>query len=287
MHQSRALGAIQKVGPHVKGIKFPARKPWTPTIPKTGPQIPEAILALANKPVAAKKAKAPKVAKPEASFDPNNVRGRKPRFVDIEVDQSRANRAVSLLSAKRTIPHQYSTVKVDLSKANDLRSKLEQAGADVTLNDLVVRAASIALRNVPTANSLWSDEGLVEQQQLSIGVKQPVENGFETFMLPKASGTGAKNVQSRLVPHDNSTFVPISLIDLQSTNVNEFTGLVNENENGILTLGGVENGFGPNGQTQSMMLTLSADGRTLQMDTALELLDQVKSLVEEPKTMFL
>ena len=58
-----------------------------------------------------------------------------------------------------------------------------------------------------------------------------------------------------------------SLIDLQSTNVNEFTGLVKENENGILTLGGVENGFGPNGQTQSMMLTLSADGRTLQVST--------------------
>ena len=93
-------------------------------------------MALANKPVAAKKAKAPKAAKTEAAFDPNNVRGRKPRFVDVEVDQSRANRAVSLLSAKRTIPHQYSTVKVDLSKANDLRSKLEQAGAEVSLNDL-------------------------------------------------------------------------------------------------------------------------------------------------------
>ena len=62
---------------------------------------------------------------------------------------------------------------------------------------------------MPSANSLWSDEGLVEQQQLSIGVKQPVENGFETFMLPKASGTGAKNVQSRLVPLDSATFVPI------------------------------------------------------------------------------
>ena len=61
-----------------------------------------------------------------------------------------------------------------------------------------------------------------------------------------------------------------SLIDLQSTNVNEFTGLVNENENGILTLGGVENGFGPNGQTQSMMLTLSADGRTLQVRTLIQ-----------------
>ena len=73
-----------------------------------------------------------------------------------------------------------------------------------------------------------------------------------------------------------------SVIDFGSTNVSEFTSLVHT-ESGILSLGGVNNGL----EGESMMVTLSADGRTLQMDTALELLDQVKSLVEEPKTMFL
>lgn len=285
MQRSRALGAIQKVKPHVKGINFPPRPAWTPTIPKAGPQIPANIMALASKPAAATGAKKspPKKAAPkkEPVVEANNVRGRKPRFVDIEVDEDRANRAVNLLSSKRTVPHQYTTVKIDLTQANDLRSKLEQAGAEsISLNDLIIRAASIALRRVPNANASWSGDELVPNEQISIGVKQPVGNGFESFILPKAGGIGVKNIQGKLAAAE--AFAPISVIDFESTNVSEFTSLVHT-ESGILSLGGVNNGL----EGKSMMVTLSADGRTLQMDTALELLDQVKSLVEEPKTMFL
>ena len=112
------------------------------SVPKAGPQIPANIMALASKPAAAaptpKKSPAKKAApKKEPVVEANNVRGRKPRFVDIEVDEDRANRAVNLLSSKRTVPHQYSTVKIDLTKANDLRGKLEQAGGQaISLNDL-------------------------------------------------------------------------------------------------------------------------------------------------------
>ena len=98
-------------------------------------------MALASKPAAAagaKKSPPKKTAlKKEPVVEANNVRGRKPRFVDIEVDEDRANRAVDLLSSKRAVPHQYTTVKIDLTQANDLRSKLEQAGAEaISLNDL-------------------------------------------------------------------------------------------------------------------------------------------------------
>ena len=60
--------------------------------------------------------------------------------------------------------------------------------------------------------------------------------------------------------------------------------LSGDETSGILSLGGVTKGD-LNGDT--MMVTLSADGRTLQMENAMELLDHVKTLVEEPKTMFL
>ena len=60
--------------------------------------------------------------------------------------------------------------------------------------------------------------------------------------------------------------------------------LSGDETSGILSLGGVTEGD-LSGDT--MMVTLSADGRTLQMENAMELLDHVKTLVEEPKTMFL
>merc|ERR1712106_1214562 len=48
MHRSLPRGAIQQVKPHVKGINFPSRATWTPSIPKTGPQIPAHIVALST-----------------------------------------------------------------------------------------------------------------------------------------------------------------------------------------------------------------------------------------------
>jgi len=275
MHRSLPRGAIQQVKPHVKGIKFPPRAPWTPSIPKAGPQIPAHIVALAAKPApVAKVAKKKPQAANTAAATTTCPRGRKPRFVDIDVSESRATRAATLLGAKRTIPHQYTTINIDLNKANTLRTKLAEAngGSAISMSDLIVRAASIALRK----------QG---EEQISIGIKQPSEEfGFESFMLAKAAGTGVGNIGARLTPLGDAT-VPLSIIDLQSTNVTEFTSLLSGDETGgILSLGGVAEG-GLRGDT--MMVTLSADGRTLQMEQAMELLDHVKTLVEEPKTMFL
>merc|ERR1712123_243988 len=176
MHRSLPRGAIQQVKPHVKGINFPSRATWTPSIPKTGPQIHAHIVALATK-APSKRELVSKVAKkkPDVATTATSAtcpRGRKPRFVDIEVSDTRATRAAKLLGAKRTVPHQYTTVKINLNKANTLRVKLSEANAGpISLGDLIVRAASIALRK----------QG---EQQISIG--------------------------------DDT--VPISVVDLQSTN---------------------------------------------------------------------
>ena len=89
--------------------------------------------------MATKAAKASKKVSKAVSTAPTeqNVRGRKPRYVDIDVDNERANRATSLLSAKRTVPHQYTTVKVNLDQANQLCQKLEQtSGSPISMGDL-------------------------------------------------------------------------------------------------------------------------------------------------------
>merc|ERR1711892_318483 len=212
MHRSLPRGAIQQIKPHVKGINFPSRATWTPSIPKTGPQIPAHIVALATK-APSKRELVSKVAKkkPDVATTATSAtcpRGRKPRFVDIEVSDTRATRAAKLLGAKRTVPHQYTTIKINLNKAN---------AGPISLGDLIVRAASIALRK----------QG---EQQISIGIKQPSDEfGFESFMLAKAAGTGVGNIGARLTSLGDAT-VPISVVDLQSTNVNEFTSLLSGDE---------------------------------------------------------
>ena len=176
----------------------------THIVPKTGPQIPAHIVALATK-APSKRELVSKVAKkkPDVATTATSAtcpRGRKPRFVDIEVSDTRATRAAKLLGAKRTVPHQYTTIKINLNKANTLRVKLTEANAGpISLGDLIVRAASIALRK----------QG---EQQISIGIKQPSDEfGFESFMLAKAAGTGVGNIGARLTSLGDAT-VPIRFL---------------------------------------------------------------------------
>lgn len=151
--------------------------------------------------VAKKKPQAANTAAAAAAATTTCPRGRKPRFVDIDVSESRATRAATLLGAKRTIPHQYTTINIDLNKANTLRTKLAEAngGSAISMSDLIVRAASIALRK----------QG---EEQISIGIKQPSDEfGFESFMLAKAAGTGVGNIGARLTPLGDAT-VPLRLV---------------------------------------------------------------------------
>merc|ERR1711970_1329253 len=84
MHRSLPRrGTIQQVKPHVKGINFPTRTPWTPSIPKTGPQIPAHIVALAAAKPKSKMAKTKPVEVATTMTTTTCPRGRKPRFVDI------------------------------------------------------------------------------------------------------------------------------------------------------------------------------------------------------------
>ena len=95
-----------------------------------------------------------------------------------------------LVDAKQTVPHFYLTVSVELDALIALRQELNsEAGATqrLSLNDFVVKAAALALRRVPAANAMWTEEAILRFEAVDIAVED----------LSDGAGTAARFVLSK------------------------------------------------------------------------------------------
>lgn len=83
-------------------------------------------------------------------------------YRDVPVSQIRRVIARRLLESKQTIPHYYLTVDVSLDKLTAVRKQLNDQlasrGTKLSVNDFVVKAAALALREVPEMNASWQTE---------------------------------------------------------------------------------------------------------------------------------
>jgi pyruvate dehydrogenase E2 component (dihydrolipoamide acetyltransferase) len=90
------------------------------------------------------------VATPAKVEMPNNL------FIDTEVSQIRKIIAERLSFSKQNIPHYYVTISVSVDKLLALRARLNNvATSKISVNDLVMKAASMAALKVPQTNSSW------------------------------------------------------------------------------------------------------------------------------------
>lgn len=81
---------------------------------------------------------------------PNNL------SIDTEVSQIRKIIAERLSFSKQNIPHYYVTISVSVDKLLALRARLNNvATSKISVNDLVMKAASMAALKVPQTNSSW------------------------------------------------------------------------------------------------------------------------------------
>jgi pyruvate dehydrogenase E2 component (dihydrolipoamide acetyltransferase) len=82
-------------------------------------------------------------------------------YEDVSVSNMRRTIGQRLTQSKQELPHYYVTVDVTMDKVLKLRSVFNKAlsekegGAKLSVNDFIVKAASLALADVPEANSAW------------------------------------------------------------------------------------------------------------------------------------
>ncbi|KAI4386942.1 hypothetical protein MLD38_004815 [Melastoma candidum] len=231
-------------------------------------------------------------------------------YTDIPLSQIRKVTASRLLFSKQTIPHYYLTVDTCVDKLMDLRSQLnslqESSGGErISVNDLVIKAAALALRKVPQCNSSWTDEYIRQYNNININVAVQTDNGLFVPVIKDADKKGlskiageVKNLAQKakdnsLKPEDyeGGTFTVSNLGG--PFGIKQFCAIVNPPQSGILAVGSAEKRVVP-GSTPGeynfasfMSVTLSCDHRVIDGAIGAEWLKAFKGYIENPESMLL
>jgi pyruvate dehydrogenase E2 component (dihydrolipoamide acetyltransferase) len=248
-------------------------------------------------------AEAPGVAPPVAPMAP-------PAEPHDEIKLSNMRKVIArrLTEAKQTIPHYYLTLDCELDALLKLRQELNaRAGADykLSVNDFLIKALALALRQVPAANRAWGGDKLYQYQDVDIGVAVAIPDGLVTPLIRKADQKGLATISKEMRDLSARARDPggmklkpeeyqggsFSISNLGMYGIREFAAVINPPQAGILAVGAGESRpvvkDGALATATMMTATLSADHRLVDGATGAELLAAFRRFVEEPLSMLL
>ena len=123
------------------------------------------------------------------------------RYVDIPNSNMRKVIAKRLTESKSTVPHFYTSIECEVDDLMKLRKRLQSDfDVNVSVNDLVIKSAALALRDVPRVNSKWSkqldaiDSSMSHRVDISVAVATP--NGLITPIVTDADKRGLADINS-------------------------------------------------------------------------------------------
>jgi len=227
-----------------------------------------------------------------------------PPYTERPLNAMRRVIARRLTESKQTVPHFYLTIDCAIDALLKIRSELN-AKSDayrISVNDFVIRAAALALRQVPAANASWSDEAILLWDSVDIAVAVALDDGLITPIVKMADRKGlaaiadetkdlvtrARAGKLKLEEFQGGTF---SVSNLGMYGVREFAAVINPPHGGILAVGaGEQRPVVKNGTltvATVMSCTLSCDHRVVDGAVGAEFLAVFKKLVEDPLTMLL
>jgi len=221
----------------------------------------------------------------------------------VKLTQMRKAIARRMTESWTTAPHFMLTTVVEMDRLMALRAEmngqLASAGADVKLsvNDFIVKACAVGLREVPGMNVAWGGDHIIQHDEVHIGLAVALDGGLITPVIRHADqltlGGIARSVRDlatrarelKLTP-DEYTGSTFSLSNLGMFGVTSFQAVLNPPEAGILAVGAVvQKPVVRDGAVvvgQEMAITLSCDHRSSDGALGARLLQSIKRLLENP-----
>lgn len=229
-------------------------------------------------------------------------------YVDIPLSNVRKVIASRLQQSKQIIPHYYETIECRLDKVLKLREELN-SGADgkfkLSINDFVIKAASLALKDVPDVNSTWHDSFIRRFTSADIAVAVATDSGLITPIIQSVESKGLGTISNtmkelasrarsnKLQPNEyqGGTF---TISNLGMYGIHHFTAIINPPHSAILAVGNIDKKLILDDDSDKgfsvvtvMNVTMSADHRVIDGAVTAQWLQRFKTYIENPITMLL
>jgi len=295
------LSAVTGTGPHGRIIER---------------DVKAAIAGGGAKPAVAAPVAAPAPAAAPAAAAPQGMSGDTVRklfeagsFEEIPHDNMRKTIARRLTEAKSTIPHFYLSIDCDLGELLALREQINGAAPKdkdskpafkVSVNDFIIKALALALRDVPDANVSWTDTAMLKHRHCDVGVAVSIPGGLITPVIRKAETKTlsaisnemkdyASRAKARKLKPEEYQGGSSAVSNLGMFGIKNFSAVINPPHATILAVGAGEKRVvvkdGAPAVADMMIITLSTDHRAVDGALGAELLSAFRRYIENPMSM--
>jgi pyruvate dehydrogenase E2 component (dihydrolipoamide acetyltransferase) len=217
--------------------------------------------------------------------------------------------AKRLSESKQTVPHFYLVSHVEIDALLKLRADLNAKSAKdgpgafkLSVNDLVIKACAVALRRHQNVNASWTDEAILQYDDVDISIAVAIPDGLITPIIRKADqlglaaisnamkDLGARAKSGKLKP-DEYQGGGFSISNLGMFGIPEFSAIINPPQSAILAVGAGEKRAVVKGDAIAiatmMTVTLSCDHRVVDGALGAEFLATLKTIIEDPLSLML
>jgi pyruvate dehydrogenase E2 component (dihydrolipoamide acetyltransferase) len=181
-------------------------------------------------------------------------------------------------------------------------SSMRKVIAKRSVNDLVIKASALALRRHPMVNSSYTEEAIIQYDDVDISIAVAIPDGLITPIIRKADqqglaaisnamkDLGARAKAGKLKPEEFQGG-GFSISNLGMFGIAEFSAIINPPQSAILAVGaGEQRAVVKNGAlavATVMTVTLSCDHRVVDGALGAEFLATLKSIIEDPLSLML
>lgn len=286
------IATVSGSGPHGRIVKADVE-----AVKASGGKAP--VAAVAAPVVAVAPASAPVAAKPTAGPQPM------PWQKTTAHPNSGVRKVIArrLSEAKQTVPHFYLTIDLELDALLALRAQLNarpSADYKLSVNDFIVKAVGVALKKVPAANAMWTDEAILTFDTIDVSVAVATEGGLMTPVVKDADSKTlstisneikalAKKARDGKLKPEEFQGGGFTVSNLGMYGIREFSAIINPPQSAILAVGaGEERAVVRKGEIvirNMASVTLSVDHRSVDGAVGAEFLAAFKPLIEDPLSL--
>jgi pyruvate dehydrogenase E2 component (dihydrolipoamide acetyltransferase) len=213
--------------------------------------------------------------------------------------------AERLTASTQNIPHFYLTVEIEMDNVLAFRKQINATIPEekkVSVNDIIVKAAAMALVKHPWVNASFQDKTIRFYEDADISVAVAIEDGLITPVVRAANRKGilaiseeikelAARAKAKKLQPEEYTGGTFSVSNLGMFGIQEFTAIINPPEAAIIAVGSAtEKPVVRNGEivVRSMMnVTMSCDHRVVDGATGAKFLQTFRQFLENPAMMLL
>lgn len=219
---------------------------------------------------------------------------------DVELSPMRRTIAKRLVQSKAPVPHFYLTIDVVMDRVWDAYRALRDRKSPISINDIVVKAAALALRRHPEINASFAGDRVTQFARAHVGVAVAIEDGLITPVIRDAdlkpleeiseeARALAERARARKLQPEEYTGATFSISNLGMMGIEEFSAIINPPEAAILAVGAVRQvPVVDDGQVKvgwRMKVTLSVDHRVADGAAGARFLQTLRTFLEHPLLM--